>query len=388
MLVKPLRAQAIALYRGTFGDAPGAAASAPGCVDLIGGHTSYNGGPVLPIATQERTVVAVGRAAPGTLEGVSGGQREAVDLREAWPEGWLAVLAGVLRELRALGPVPDGARVAVASDSSAAGGPTSPAALAVAAVKALGALHQLPLTARQLAGIAFRARPDPAQAQSGVMQHTCAALAQQDHALLIECASAATQRVPFGGRVLLVDAGAPSGGGEATLAQRRAECDAAVLRLRIDLPELQWLASWPAAWLARLKKALPQPLRSRAVHVVSETARTRFAAELLAKGRVKRFGELLYESHESCRRLFDASTPQADFVVAAAERAGALGARLARDGAGGVVVVVLGKGEGRSGKGEAKVTLAIQRAYSKAYGHEPTITPARPGDGARLEPVR
>ena len=219
------------------------------------------------------------------------------------------------------------------------------------------------------------------------MQHTCAALAQQDHALLIECASAATQRVPFGGRVLLVDTGAPSGGAEATLAQRCAECDAAVLRLRIDLPELHWLASWPAVWLARLKKALPQPLRSRAVHVVSETARTRFGAELLAKGRVKRFGELLYESHESCRRLFDASTPEADLVVAAAQRAGALGARLARNGDGGVVVVVLGKGDGGRGKGEAKVTLAIQRAYAKAYGREAAITPVRPGDGARLEPV-
>jgi galactokinase len=266
----------------------------------------------------------------------------------------------------------------------------SPAALAVATARALVALNRLPLTARKVAGVAFRAEPDPGpdhrRAHHGIMAHTSAALAHAGQALLIECASAETHRVPLGGRILLVETGAPPAALDARLAERRAECEAAVLRLKVDLPELVWLASWPAAWLVRLKKALAQPLRSRAVHVVSETARTRFAAELLAKGRVKRFGALLYESHESCRRLFECSTPQADLVVAAAQRAGALGARLAGDGATGVVVVVLGNWDGERGKGEAKVTEAIQRAYSQAYGREVAIKPVRPGDGARVEP--
>ena len=392
MLVKPLRAQAIALYRDAFGNAPDAAASAPGCVDLIGGHTEYNGGPVLPIATRERTVVTVGRAEQGVLEGVSsaGGRRERVDLREGRPAGWLAGVAGVLRELAVLGAVTHGARVAVASDIPDDGGLASPAALAIATAKALVALNRLPLTARKVAGVAFRAGAEPGhndgRARHGIMEHTSAALAHAGQALLIECASAETRRVPFGGRILLVETGAPPAALDARLAERRAECEAAVLRLRIDLPELVWLASWPAAWLARLKKALARPLRSRAVHVVSETARTRFAAELLARGRVKRFGALLYESHESCRRLFEFSTPQADLVVSAAQRAGALGARLAGDGATGVVVVLLVRGDGGRGKGESKVTEAIQRAYSKAYGREVAIKPVQPGDGARVEP--
>jgi galactokinase len=396
MLVKPLRARAIALYRDAFGTAPQAAASAPGCVDLIGWHTSYNGGPVLPIATRERVVVAVDSVAGGTLEGIRSGDRgpERWDLREGGPGGWLAAVARVLRELAAFGAVPDGARIAVASEIREDGGLASRAALAVATVKAFAELNGLPLTARQVAGVAFRAAPDHGRGRHGIMEHTSAALAHADHALLIECASAETRRVTFRGRVLLVETGPPDGGMDATLAQRRVECDAAVLRLRMDLPELHWLASWPAAWLARLKKALPQPLRSRAVHVVSETARARFAAELLAKGRLIRFGELLYESHESCRRLFDVSTPAADLVVSAAQQAGALGARLTGAGAGGTVVVVLGKGQQRGkreegrGKGEAKVITRIQRAHAKAYGSEAVITAVRPGDGARLEPVR
>jgi galactokinase len=219
------------------------------------------------------------------------------------------------------------------------------------------------------------------------MEHTTAALAHPNHALLIECASAETRRVPLNARVLLVHTDAPADADRA-VTERRLECEAAVLRLKMDLPELLWLASWPAAWLPRLKRALPELLRSRAVHIVGETARTRFAAELLAKGRLKRCGELLYESHESCRRLFDASTPQADLVVAAARRAGALGARLAGDGITGMVVVLLGKGDGRRGKGETKVVDAIQQAYRKAYSRETTITAVRPSVGVRVEAVR
>lgn len=379
MLVKPLRVRAIALYREAFGSGPQAAASAPGCVDLIGGHTQYAGGPVLPVATGERTVVAIGPADPGIIEGVSlgDGRRERVDLRDAPPEGWLALVAGVLRELAPLGPVPEGVRIAVASDIAPAGGLASAAALAVASTRGLVALNRLPLTARQVAGVAFRAGADPKRTRRGIMEHTSAALARVDHALLIECASAETQRVPIGVRVLRVETRRPRDA-DATLAQRRAECDAAVARLKLDLPELLWLASWPAAWLAQLKRALPQPARSRAVHVVGETARTRFAAELLARGRVKRFGELLYESHESCRRLFDASTEEADLVVSAARRAGALGARLTGDGETGAVVVVLRKGE-------AKVMEAIRRAYARAYRRDPVIKAVRPGEGARVE---
>lgn len=383
MLVKPLRSRAIALYREAFGGAPGAAASAPGSVDLLGGHTGYNGGPVLPIATRERTAVAVGRGARGMLELITagGGRTERVDLREAPPAGVLAVIAGVQRELAMLGTVADGVRVAVVSDIRSGGGLAAAAALAVALVKALAALNRLPVTPRHVAGVAFKAGVDEKTQRQGVMEHTCAALARADRALLIECASAETQQVRVGARILLVETEPPSRDAATLVARRRAECDAAVLRLKIDLPELYWLASWPAAWLARLKRALPQPLRSRAVHVVGETARTRFAAELLAKGRVKRAGELLYESHESCRRLFDATTPQADLVVSAARRGGALGARLAGDGATGVVVVLVGKGE-------AKVIDTIQRAYSKAYARPAIIAPIRPGDGVRLEPVR
>jgi len=277
-----MRGNASALFRATFGVAPRVAASAPGRVNLIGEHTDYNGGPVLPVACAVRTVVAVGPAEPGVLEMVStcDGQVARTDYRAGRPQGWGAYIAGVMHELVALGaaPLEGGARVAVASDVPVGAGLASSAALTVAAAKAL-------------------------------------------------------------------------------------------------------------SLLPRLKRALPEPQRSRALHVVGETARARFGAELLARGQLKRLGALLYESHESCRRLYDCSTPELDTIVAAARRAGALGARLTGAGWGGAVLVLLGAGEAGRGKRQAKVVREIRQAFAAAYGREPTITTVRPSGGARGERI-
>ncbi len=374
---------AIDLFHETFGTTPRAAASAPGRVNLIGEHTDYNGGPVLPIAIPARTTAAVGPGAPsdsGVLEAVSTRDRKVVRVKwqEELPRSWAAYLGGVLRELWALEAVgPDGAvRVAIASDVPVGAGLASSAALAVAVAKALAPN----LKARQIAGVAFRAEHYHVGVRCGVMDQTIAALGKRDHALLFECASLEATQIPFDARLLLVDTGkrhdlSTAGVG---LNARRAECEEAVKRLRVELPELVWLASWPGEWLVRLKRALPEPLRSRAVHVVSETARARFAAQLLAQRKLKQFGRLLFESHESCRRLYDCSSPELDTVVGAAKRAGALGARLTGAGWGGAALVLVNKTD-------QKTIPAIQRAYERAYGKTPPISEVTASAGAHVE---
>jgi len=379
--------KASALFRATFGVAPQAAASAPGRVNLIGEHTDYNGGPVLPIAIQARTTVAVGPADAGVLEIVSSRDGSLARMRytTAFPPGWAAYVAGVMRELAALGAAPagGGARVAVAGDVPVGAGLASSAALTVASAKALAALAGARLVPRQFAGVAFRAEHDHVGVHCGVMDQTVAALAKPSHALLIECASGEARHIPFRGRLLLVDTGkrhdlSAGGGDGGGLNQRRAECEAAVKRLKVELPELAWLASWPAEWLPRLKRALREPLRSRAVHVVSETARTRFAAQLLRQGRLEQFGKLLYESHESCRRLYECSSPELDTVVGAAKRAGALGARLTGAGWGGAAIVLVNKTD-------TTTIPTIQRAFERAYGRTAPISEVKASAGAHAE---
>jgi len=391
MLVNSMTGNVSALFRATFGVAPRVVASAPGRVNLIGEHTDYNGGPVLPVATAERTSVAVGPAGEGVLELISthDGTRARIDWRAGRPAGWTAYLAGVMRELDAAGAAPAGAgaRVAVASDVPIGAGLASSAALTVAAAQALSLLGSTRLNPRQLAGVAFRAEHDYVGVGCGIMDQMCAALARPGHALLLECASLAARHIPIRGRLLLVDTGTRHELRAGALNERRAECEAAVARLRLELPELVWLASWPARWLPRLKRALAEPLRSRALHVVGETARTRFGAQLLTLGHLRRFGRLLYEAHESCRRLYECSAPELDLVVAAARRGGALGARLTGAGWGGAVLVLLGKGERGKGKGEASVIREIRHAFTAAYGREPSITAVRPSGGARGDRV-
>ena len=375
---------AIALFQKAFGTAPRAAASAPGRVNLIGEHTDYNGGPVLPIAIADRTFAAVGPAEAGLLEAVSSRDGDVVRVRwqEQLPAGWGAYVAGVLRELWATEALPagGGVRVAVTSDVPVGAGLSSSAALTVSVAKAIAELAGggAKLTGRQIAGVAFRAEQDHVGVRCGLMDQTIAALAKPGHALLLECASLEVRQIPFRARLLLVDTGKRHNLSEGGLNTRRAECEAAVKRLKVDLPELVWLASWPAEWLARLKKGLKEPIRSRAVHVVGETARTRFGAQLLSQRRLKAFGALMYESHESCRRLYECSAPELDTVVHAAKRAGALGARLTGAGWGGAAIVLVGKGE-------KKIVDAIQRAFVRAYGREPRISVVNASAGARVE---
>ncbi len=374
---------AIDLFHKTFGTIPRSVASAPGRVNLIGEHTDYNGGPVLPIAIAQRTNAAVGPGQDGdagVLEAIS--TRDNTLVRVKWqeelPSGWIAYVAGVLRELwalDALAPLADRpVRVALASEVPVGAGLASSAALSVAVAKALAPA----LTPRQIAGVAFRAEHDHVGVRCGVMDQTISALGKKDHALLFECASLDAKHIPFSARLLLVDTGVRHDLSAGGLNQRRAECEDAVKRLKVELPELAWLASWPAEWLPRLKRALREPLRSRAVHVVSETARARFGAQLLEQGKLKRFGQLLYESHESCRRLYECSSPELDTIVSAAKRAGALGARLTGAGWGGAAIVLVSTRD-------SKTIPAIQQAYERAYGKTPPISEVKASTGAHTE---
>ena len=381
-----MRQQAIALFRASFGTRPRAAASAPGRVNLIGEHTDYNGGPVLPIAIAARTTVAVGPGDPEVLEAVSArdGQVVRVRWRDELPPGGASYVAGVLRELWAheVLPAKAGARVAIASDVPVGAGLASSAALAVAAARALSLLAGQRVAPRQIAGIAYRAEHDHVGVRCGVMDQTIAALAKPGQALLIEASSLATRPVPFRARLLVVDTGVRHKLSATPYNDRVLECRAALLRLKVDLPELLWLAAWPPAWVGRLKHALPQPLRNRALHVVGEATRTRFAAQLLRRSQLTRFGRLLFESHESCRRLYECSTPELDLVVTTAKRAGALGARMTGAGWGGSAIVLV-----RSRVEEQRLAAAIQRAFRRSYGRDPVITAVRAAAGARREPV-
>jgi galactokinase len=389
ILVKPMRAHAIALFRTTFGSAPRAATSAPGRVNLIGEHTDYNGGPVLPMAITARTTAAAGPGRAGWVDLVS--SRDGVAQRVRWqgplPSGWRGYVVGVMRELASRGAAPPGARVAVASDVPIGAGLSSSAALSVSVAGALAGLTGSRLSPADLVDVAYRAEHDHVGVHCGIMDQTVVVRARAGHALLIECATGRTRQIPVRARLLLVDTGVRHDLGASAFNTRQAESEAARLQLARALPGLAYLADWPPARLGALRRLLPEPLRSRAVHVITETARTREAARLLERGRLRAFGRLLDASHESCRWRYECSAPELDLVVRAARRAGAWGARMTGAGWGGAVLVLVGPARAAGSAGERRIVEHIGRAFRRAYGREPVISPVRAGSGARRERV-
>jgi galactokinase len=372
---------ATSLFESWFSSRPAVAASAPGRVNLIGEHTDYNGGPVLPLALERRTAVAAavedGWFFVSSLDGTVRGAEIDGPLRRDWTD----YLVGVVRELRAINAAPAGARVGVASTLPVGAGLSSSAALTVAAAKALSLLAGRKLSGPQLVEVAYRAEHDQVGVRCGRMDQTIAAHATRGSALLFETGSGALHRVPFTGRLWVVETGVSHrlSGGE--LNQRRRECEEALSMCRGLWPGLTHLADLSTDDLREVQAHLPADSAARVRHVVTETHRTRVAADALARGDLGQVGWLLVEGHESLRTDYRSSIPEADAIVELAMDHGAYGARLTGAGWGGAVVV-LAPDDGR-----ARVVAEILRGFADRFGRTPTVWSTRAASGVRRETV-
>lgn len=372
---------ASSLFAGAFSSRPTAIASAPGRVNLIGEHMDYTGGPVLPVAVERRTAVAAALEDGWFLVSGLDGVVRGVDVDAAPRKDWTAYLVGVVRELRRLGAAPPGARVAVETTIPIGAGLSSSAALTVAAAKALSLVAGRRLTPAQLVEVAFRAEHDHVGVACGRMDQTVAAHAEWGTALLFETATGAIHRVPFPGRFWVAETGVAHRltGGDLNL--RRRECEQALELCRQWRPALAHLADLPEADLAKADRLLPAPLGRRVRHVVTEAARTRAAADALARGDLAEVGRLLVAGHESLREDYESTVPEADLIVPSAVAQGAYGARLTGAGWGGAVVVLV------PAERAARVMAEVAREFRERFGRAPPVWSSRAGSGVRRETV-
>jgi len=333
------------LFEQAFGRVPLAVRSAPGRVNLIGEHVDYHGGQVLPLATHDRTAVAVGPG-DGRLQAVSE-STAAVD--GGWPPlkrgDWSDYVAGAAA-FAAPTRLPAGLAAAVASDLPAGAGLSSSAALEVATVQALNEWLGLHIGARDVAELAWRAETEFVGMPCGRMDQIASALAPEDSALLVDCRTLATRPVPVGVDLVLVASGESHALRDSGYAQRREEGDRAMALLREAHPSLAMMVDLPPARLAAATRVLPPPLDRRVRHVVNENQRTTLAARALEAGDYVTFGTLVNQSHDSLRDLYQCSTPALDAIVTRARALpGVLGARLVGAGWGGSVLVVVEPGQ-------------------------------------------
>ncbi len=363
-----------------FGGRPDGVWAAPGRVNLIGEHTDYNDGFVLPFALPQRTVVAAAAhdrpewtvASAQTGETVS---FTAADLVPGRVPGWAGYVAGVVWSLRESGRTPPPARLAINSDVPVGSGLSSSAAIECAVLTALVDLGGLDLPVQDRPRVAQRAENAYVGVPSGIMDQTASVLCRKGHALFLDCRSLAVDHIPFdltasGLAMLVIDTRAPHRHTDNEYAQRRSTCEAAAKRL--GLAALRDVTDLSAA----LSTLPDEVTRKRVRHVVTEDARVLSTVDLLREGERRGIGPLLTASHESMRDDYEITVPEVDTAVASALDAGAYGARMTGGGFGGCVIALV------DADACDDVSDAVTKAFAARGFNPPASFVAEPSAGA------
>lgn len=329
-------------FETAFGVKAAAVASAPARANLLGEHTDYNGGFVLPTPLHYQTNAAVGLGGEdGVVEAYSANfgetRRRAYGVSKQGD--WLDYIAGCIDELRRRGFVVPGLRVAVDGNVPTGSGLSSSAALEVATLRAIRALFDLPIDDTELALIGQAAESKYVGMPCGIMDQMVSSLGTLHQALFLDTLTLERriQTLPPGFEIAVVHSGVSHQLVDGGYAQRVAECRAAA-----DALGVEWLRHLTPDDLPRVN-ALPEPLNRRARHQLTENRRVLDAVDALERGDAETFGKLMIGSHESQRDDYKVSVPAVDRLVEAALRNGALGARLTGGGFGGCVIALVQK---------------------------------------------
>lgn len=372
----------LAAFRARFGGTPDLVVRAPGRVNLIGEHTDYNDGFVLPVAIDRAVWMAARRREDGQVcvyardvGEMATFELEALDRAQ---RGWVAYVQGVLWVLGEVGVPLCGLDGVITGDVPQGAGLSSSAALELAVARAVTALAGWPWNPPEMARLAQRAENEWVGVACGIMDQMTAACARPGHALLLDCRSLAFEHVPLPPDVVIVvlDTGTRRGLVDSAYNERRAQCAAAAALFGVPA-----LRDVTLDQFAAHAHRLDEVTRRRARHVITENARTLAAAQALRAGDLVRVGELMRASHASLRDDFEVSTPALDAMVACAlEAPGCYGARLTGAGFGGCAVALVSADQHAS-----FVDHVVPCYQAQVSSFSPHVYICRPSGGASVE---
>lgn len=383
-----------ALFRSLTGEAPIGTWSAPGRVNLIGEHTDYNDGFVLPFAIQQRTHVALGIRPDAGIRVASTFASEPVTVplaeldalfpgrRETVPE-WAAYALGVAWALlRAAGVDPEsvpGVDLAIASDVPIGAGLSSSAAIEGATATALNDTWNLGQDAVALARIGRTAENEAVGAPTGIMDQMASMLGREDAAIFLDCRSLETQIVDLGFadaglQLVVIDTGVKHSHATGGYGERRAACERGAAIMGVEA-----LRDLSVTDLPRAEQLMDDVTFRRVRHVVTENQRVLDTVHALRTDGPRAIGDLLRASHASMRDDFEISVPELDTAVDAAMSAGAIGARMTGGGFGGAAIALVDRDR------VDDVRDAAIDAFSASGFTAPTVFTVVPSAGAGRE---
>lgn len=360
--------------------------SAPGRVNLIGEHTDYNDGFVLPFAIDKRTYVGCSRRDDEKIHVYSRTVDDSVTLDPADParkKGWSLYIRGMVDVLRQRGVFTGGADLYIDSEIPFGAGLSSSAALEVSVGLALATVGEKGIDRVDLAFAGQEVEHEYIGVRSGIMDQFTSALAQKDHALLVDCRSLAFQNIPMRLRdvsLIVCDSKVEHELADSAYNERRSQCEEGVELLKRQFPRISSLRDVTAEQLCAAKDRLPETIMKRCRHVVSENARTLESVNALETGDLARLGRLMYASHESLRDDYEVSCSELDMLVDAARQVdGVIGARMTGGGFGGCTINLV---ESRSAD---RFVSAISDQFRQSFGRDTEIFSVSPSDAARAE---
>ena len=363
-------------FRHRFGHEPDGVWAAPGRVNLIGEHTDYNDGFVLPFALPQRTSTTARRVDGHQWTVWAESQDETVTfsddaLTPGELTGWSGYVAGVVWALREAGAEVGGADLLITSDVPVGAGLSSSAALECSVLAALADLYSLDLAPMERALLAQHAENDYVGMPCGIMDQAASTMCAAGHALLLDCRSGNVEHIPIDAgnelTLMLIDPHAPHRLVDGEYAERRSGCEAAAASLGVAA-----LRDATEDDLDRLDGVAQRLAR----HVITENARVLTTVERMRAGDLRSIGPLLVASHQSLRDDFKVSVPELDLAVESAVDGGALGARLTGGGFGGTVIALTPTSL------IGTVESSIASAFASRGLEIPTVVRTEPSAGA------
>lgn len=356
---------------------------APGRVNLIGEHTDYNDGFVLPAAIQFHTSVAIAPRPDEKLVLYSGNYQEQIEfslsrLPLRRQNHWSDYVIGVVHQLLSWSNQVSGAYVLIVGDVPQGAGLSSSASLEVAVCKAFLETSSEALDGTEVAKLCQRAENEFVGARCGIMDQFVSVHGKKDHALLLDCRSLEYQQQPLPDGVRLVICNTmvrhSLAGGEYN--QRRKECEEGARFFASKLPGIKALRDVSMGDFRKYEPELPEPTRRRCRHVIGENARVVEAARALQQGDLERFGQLMHESHASLREDYEVSCRELDVMVDLARGCdGVYGARMTGGGFGGCTINLVKSEEVESFRAK------MAENYEQATGKRPQIYVCTAADG-------